>query len=372
MTRAIRLALIAAVAVAGPSKGQDALSGFEMPITVAGAGFSSHILSKPEGADSNTAAGFRALTYPTLRLNEKWFFSGVVQLRSRPYFFEEFGRGNSGFEVDTLQAYAGYERFWGGKYVTVKAGLLPAAFGSFSLRYDDAVNPMIGLPAGYGYYASPVTTLGLSGAQVDVGNGRADARVQFTSSSPANPRGITEDGQYGTWTTGFGVSPVQGLRIGTSGYRGPYLHDNHRFNRPGEIHSRALPATAAGLDVQFARGHWYFNGELNRLRLPYTAIPNLNRTMAWAEAKYVPHPRWYLAGRLNHSSSNLIPTRDVCELAVGYRPNRRQIIKVGYQAVRGPRTRGTLDNVLAIQFVLKLRGPAMAFERGGWHSVATE
>ena len=247
-------------------------------------------------------------------------FSGVVQLRSRPYFFEEFGRGNSGFEVDTLQAYAGYERFWGGKYVTVKAGLLPAAFGSFSLRYDDAVNPMIGLPAGYGYYASPVTTLGLSGAQVDVGNGRADARVQFTSSSPANPRGITEDGQYGTWTTGFGVSPVQGLRIGTSGYRGPYLHDNHRFNRPGEIHSRALPATAAGLDVQFARGHWYFNGELNRLRLPYTAIPNLNRTMAWAEAKYVPHPRWYLAGRLNHSSSNLIPTRDVCELAVGYRP----------------------------------------------------
>ncbi len=77
--------------------------------------------------------------------------------------FEEFELHGSGVEVDTLQAYVGYERFWGNNYLTVKAGQLSSAFGSFSLRYDDAVNPLIDLPAGYGYYYdSQVTTLGLA------------------------------------------------------------------------------------------------------------------------------------------------------------------------------------------------------------------
>ena len=348
-----------------PAQAQTELRGFEMPMTVSGAAFASHQLSERPDADSNRAAGMRMIAYPTLRISENWFFSGAVQIQSRPYFFEQFAEQGSGFEVDTLQAYLGYERLWGKGHVTVRVGQLSSAFGSFSLRYDDAVNPLIDLPTGYGYYYnSPVTTLALSGAQVDFGSGRFDARAQFTSSSPANRRGILDDGQYGSWAGGFGYTPVQGLRIGASAYRGPYLHDDHPRNRPGEVHSRLTPATGVGIDVQFARGHWYFNGEINHFQKAYTVTPTFKRSTTWGEVKYVPHPRWYLAGRVNYNRTYRGPRsrrRKAYEFAVGYRQSRNRLIKIGYQAVHGPRTRGALDNVLAVQYVFKIAGLSKTF-----------
>ena len=354
--------LLAMFLLALTARAEGELRGFEMPMTLSGAAFASHRLSARPGTDSNTAAAFRVLAYPTLRISERWFFSGAIQVHSRPYLYEEFSLQGTGFEVDTLQAYVGYERFKGSKYVSVRAGQLASAFGSFSLSYDDAVNPLIDLPIGYGYYyTSPVTTLGMSGVQVDVGGGKVDARAQFTSSSPTNRRGISDDGQYGSWTGGVGFTPVQGLRVGASAYRGPYLDDNHPFNFPGEIHSRLLPASGLGLDVQFARGHWYVKGELNRFLKAYTVFPTLRQSMGWGELKYVLSPRWYLAGRANYHRSNLIPGGEAYEFAVGYRQSRRNLVKVGYQIARGPRTRGSLDNVLAIQFVMKLKGVSKTF-----------
>ena len=336
--------------------------GLDLPITVSGGGFASHRLSGETGSDSNIAGGVRAIAYPTLRINENWYFSGAIQIHSRPYLFEEFELQGAGVEVDTLQAYIGYERLWSDKFISVRAGQLASAFGSFSLRYDDDANPLIDLPIGYGYYyTSPVTTLGLSGVQLEAGAARVDARVQFTSSSPTNRRGIRDDGQYGSWTGGAGFTPIQGLRIGASAYRGPYLHDQHPFNLPGEIHSKLLPASGLGLDVQFARGHWYANGEINHFRKAYTVIPTLTQSVGWGELKYVVHPRWYLAGRLNYSRSNLIPSREQYEFVVGYRQSRNSLVKVGYQVVRGARIRGNLDNVLAVQLVMKITGLSKAF-----------
>jgi hypothetical protein len=34
---------------------------------------------------------FRAMLYPTWKLNSHWTISGAVQVHSRPYFEEEFG-----------------------------------------------------------------------------------------------------------------------------------------------------------------------------------------------------------------------------------------------------------------------------------------
>ncbi len=105
-----------------PAQAQSELRGFEMPMTVSGAAFASHRLSESPDADSNRAVGMRLIAYPTLRISENWFFSGAIQIHSRPYFYEQFGEQGSGFEVDTLQAYVGYERLWGKRHVTVRVG----------------------------------------------------------------------------------------------------------------------------------------------------------------------------------------------------------------------------------------------------------
>jgi hypothetical protein len=345
-----------------PGQAQNETRGFEMPMTLSGAGFASHRLSESQDSDSNATGALRVMAYPTLRINENWFFSGAVQIHSRPYFFEQFESADRGFQVDALQAYVGYERLWGERYVTVRAGQLSSAFGSFLLRYDDAVNPLVDLPISYGYYyGSPVTTLGLSGVQVDVGSGRFDARAQFTSSSPVNRRGIRDDSHYGSWAGGLGYTPVQGLRVGASAYRGPYIDEHERIEH-GEIHPKLLPATGVGLDVQFSRGHWYFNGEVNRFIKAYTVEPTSTKWMTWGEVKRVLHPRWYVAGRVNYDRSNRRRRRKAYEFAIGYRQARNRLIKVGYQAVHGARTRGALDNVLAVQLVVKIAGISKTFE----------
>ena len=46
---------------------------------------------------------------------------------------------------------------------------------------------------------------------------------------------------------------------------------------------------------------------------------------------------------------------------VGYRQARNRLIKIGYEAVHGPRTRGALDNVMAVQLVMQMAGVSKAF-----------
>ncbi|MEX2300006.1 MAG: hypothetical protein WD733_03655 [Bryobacterales bacterium] len=335
--------------------GQEGVAGFEAPVTISGGGFFTERTAQAPRSASRFTAGTRAVVYPTVRLNENWFFAGAVQFHSRPYFYQEFETQGYGAEVDVLQGYAGYERFWGRNAVTIRAGQLSSAFGSFLLRYDDAVNPLIDIPLSYGYYTSPVTNLGLMGAQVDVTLDRFDMRAQFTNSSPANRRSVFEHDQYGVWTGGAGYTIRQGLRVGASIYRGPYLHREFQYYFPGEARPKDLPASGYGLDGEFARGHWNFRGELHRFQAAYKAIPTVNRFFGYGEAKYAFHPRWYAAVRVNHGHSNVRPDQDVLELAVGYRPNRRQLLKVGYQFVNGSPRDGAPGDVFAIQLVTNLK-----------------
>jgi hypothetical protein len=108
----------------------------------------------------------------------------------------------------------------------VRVGEMSSAFGSFLPRYDDAVNPLIGLPSAYGYYYKAVSILGVAGAQVDVTAGKFDMRAQLANSSPANPRSVFAHDQYANWAGGVGYTIRQGFRIGASSYYGPYL-DRH-------------------------------------------------------------------------------------------------------------------------------------------------
>jgi hypothetical protein len=329
---------------------QEAASGFELRATLSGEAAYTH-----QRDGEPLTGGVRSVLYPTWKLDDHWAVAGAVQIYSQQYFFEQFKTPGHGVTTDILQAHLSYSRFWKDRSVVVRLGQLPSAFGSFLLRYDDAVNPLIDVPMAYGYYYKPVSIQGLTGAQVDATLGKLDARAQFVNSSPANPRSIFDRDQYGNWAGGVGYTIRQGFRVGISAYRGPYLDRNYRYYFRGEARPRDLPGSGYGIDGQWGRGHWNVYGELQRFQMAYRAIRTFNQHTGYIEARRVLHPRWYVAARACYQRASAFAGNEAYEVAGGFRPNQYQLVKVGYQIERGPYIRGTLANTLAVQFVTAFR-----------------
>jgi hypothetical protein len=337
---------------------QEATSGFELRATVSTEAAYTHQLDAVD--EGPLTGGFRAMLYPTWKLNDHWAVSAAIQTQSTPYFFEDFSTKRYGVKADVLQANLSYSRFWNGGSVVVRFGELSTAFGSFLLRYDDAVNPLIDMPMAYGYYYKAVSDLGLAGSQVDVNLGKLDARAQFVNSSPANRRSIFDRDQYGNWAGGLGYTIRQGFRVGVSSYRGPYLDRKYAFYFPGEARPRDLPATAYGVDVQWGRGPWNVYGEWQRFQMDYRAIPTFREHTGYAEGRWVLSPRWYVATRAGYLRANAFAGRQAYEFVGGFRPNRYQLAKVGYEIIQCPSVRGTLGNTFAVQLVTTFRAISIA------------
>lgn len=349
-------------AFAGLLWAQEAQFGIAGPGTVT---FFTAQTKRPEQAGSpggSVTTGFRATLYPTLKLGPNWFGYAALQVHSTPYFYEELSSRSHQLKFAVLQAYAGYTRVREGRSLTVKVGQLSSAFGSFPLRYDDARNWLIDLPPGYGYYYLPVTVYGLPGAEIDTTLGKIDARLQFTNSSPSNPRSLLDHDQYPNWTAGAGYTIRQGFRVGVSGTRGPYLHRQHRFFTPKEATPKSLPVTGYGVDVQWARGRWNLNGELQRFQYAYRAMPYFFQTMAYGEAKFNLNARWYFAGRAGSRWRNAGLGRDLTyEFVAAFRPRPDHLLKVGYLAVDSEIAPGTLGNVLGLQYIVSFNPPALTW-----------
>ena len=338
---------------------QEARFGIAGPGTVS---FFSSTSDRP--AAGHLTGAFRATLYPTLKLGDHWFAYGALQLHSTPYFYEELAANTHQVKFNVLQAYVGYTRVRPGRSLTIKAGQLTSAFGSFPLRYDDARNWTIDLPQSYGYYYFPVSVYGTPGAEVDVTLGKLDARLQLANSSPSNPRRWYQRDQYANWAFGAGYTLRQGFRIGASAVRGPYLHRSHPFFIPGEAAPNTLSAFGYGLDLQWARGKWNVNAELQRFQYPYRAIPYFFQTMAYGEVKWNLHPRVYLAGRLGTRWRTAGLGQDsASEFVAGFRPAPGHLMKIGYLALAGPFTPGTTGNVLGIQYVYSFNPPAITWKR---------
>lgn len=331
--------------ICGPYAGlyaQEANSGFDLGVTASAAA---------SYTQQQATAGFRAIFYPTWKLNRHWAMSGAVQVHSRPYFFEEFSTPGHGVKPDVLQANLSYSQFWRKASLVVRAGQLSTAFGSFLLHYDDARNPLIDMPLSYGYYGKSISPLGLVGAQVDVTAGKLDLRAQFVNSSPANRRSIFDRDQYGNWAGGAGYTIRQGFRVGASAYRGPYLDRQFPYYFPGEAKPRDLPASAYGVDVQWGRGPWNVAGEWQRFVMNYRVIPTFLEHTGYAEVRRVLSPRWYIATRVAYIRANAFAGHEVYEIVGGFRPGRSQLLKIGYQRQQGSTVPGTQANIISVQFV---------------------
>ncbi|MEP7351592.1 MAG: hypothetical protein ABI824_00030 [Acidobacteriota bacterium] len=339
---------------------QEAESGFDLRGSISTEGMYSHAFSSASG-NSPVNGGFQTLLYPTWKVNSHWSFSGAVQVRSQPYFREEYSDSKArAIVVDVVQANLTYSRFWKQSSLSVRVGQMTTAFGSFMLRYDPASNYVVDLPPTYGYYYKPVTSLGLLGAQVDATVKRFDLRAQISNSSPANPRTPFDHDQYATWTAGAGFTIQQGFRIGTSVYRGPYLDRQYPYFFRGEADPKSLPATAYGLDVQWGRGAWNASGELQHFSMAYHVIPTFTEHSGYAELRRTLTPRWYAATRISYLRASAFRGSQIYELVAGYRPNRYQLLKFGYQIQQGSAIRGTLQNGAVVQLVTTFHALSLA------------
>lgn len=330
--------------------GQEAQSPFQIEGTfTAGADYSPQLAAWPRNGSRWTGGG-RLVLYPKWRIGRHWSFLASVQLRSRPFYFQDFDTQGYGLNVDILQAQIVYSRIARDKSFSLRAGQMSSAFGSFLLRYDDSRNPLIDMPISYGYYQG-VTTLGLMGAEADASLQRFDFRAQFTNSSPANRRSIFDSGQFGDWAGGVGYTISQGVRVGFSGYRGPYLDHGFVYYFPGEAPPRALPATGYGIELEAAHGHWDFYSEIQKFQYAYHVIPTFTERVWYAEAKRTLSPRWYAALRVNRLTGDRNTKQTVYEMALGFRPNRLQLLKIGYERQNSASTPGALGNIFAAQLV---------------------
>ncbi len=349
-----------ALCLLGPrlTTAQEAGSGVDLRATVTAQAVGSSELTEAPRSGAPMAAGAHIVVYPTIKLDEHWFVTGAVQLVTRPYYYADLSAAGYGAEGELLQATLNYSRVSQKGTLLVRAGEMSTAFGSFLLRYDDAENPLVNVPMEYGYYYSPVSILGVAGAQIDATRGKWDGRIQFANSSPANPRSLFVHDQYGNWAGGAGYTIRQGFRIGISGYRGPYLDRHYAYFFPGEVSPSKLPAHALGLDANWAHGHTAAYAEVQRFVMPYTVIPTLRELVGYGEIRQVLSPRWFVADRYGQSSNHIVASTRSFETSAAFRPDRLQLLKIGYEFEHYSSGSERQNNILGFQLVTTLHRSA--------------
>ena len=384
--------------------------GIDVPITVSGGAMYSERLQLRDPSASAESAGFRGMLYPTLQLGKHWFAYSAFQVYYDPYFYyDAFSPGHE-VETNVIQAFAGYSFTAKRASVVIKAGRLSTAFGSFPLHYDDAVNPLLDqplsyiqtltirtdqLPCGtsdlkrqsYGFVINgcggvsggksgltPVTLYGLPAVEADMSLGRIDARLQLTSGSPMNPQRTTAVGDSLSWTAGAGYTIRQGFRVGVSGFRGPYLSPAVAVFLPDGTAVRDFPASAVGVDAQWAHGRWSLNGEVQRFEFTspnFAVAPSL--TSSYIEAKGIITPRVYAAVRTGWlrsghvvdnagvSADHFAPLLESYEISSGFWVRRNQLLKGSYEWLRPVGSPGTRLNVLGLEYVVTFHSLNWAF-----------
>jgi hypothetical protein len=185
-----------------------------------------------------------------------------------------------------------------------------------------------------------------------------------------NPQPLTSGDQHAQWSAGGGYTISPGFRVGVSGFRGRWLNGIDGAAGTG-INTWQPPATGVGADAEWARGRWKMKAEWQRLTFNYpaafqTAIPTA--TFAWTEAKVILTPRLYAAARVGCQDVNGFATASIFapnvaryEGAIGFRPDRFQLMKVGYEWNRLGQTSAEMDSVFGVQLVTALPAFSRAF-----------
>jgi hypothetical protein len=329
---------------------QETNSGIDLRATVTAQVVGSSQLADLPRSGAPVAAGARILAYPAIKFDDHLSVTSTVQLVTRPYYYADLSSKGYGATLRVLQATVNYSRVGQNGSILLRAGEMSSAFGSFVLRYDDAENALVDLPPAYGYY-SPVSLSAVAGAQIDATRGKWDGRIQFANSSPSNPRSPFARDQYGNWAGGAGYTIRQGFRVGGSAYEGPYLDRSYPYFFPGEKNPGKLRAHGLGMDAAWEHGRTRVFMEADKFVLPYSVIPSFRESAGYAEVREVLSPRWFVAGRVGLTRNNIPAHTRSFETSAGFRPNRLQLLKIGYELEQYSFGSDRNANIFAIQFI---------------------
>lgn len=360
---------------------QEATSAISIPITISGDIRATNKQPDEDGPTS-PAVGFRAVLSPTLRITQHWFLYAALDAHSSNYFAyptAAYDDDEKSVQLDWMQAFIGYTNTVSKASILIKAGQLSSAFGAFPIDYDEAKMPLIDAPPLYTtplplrpdqlpcgvsdvltqtyaseveydcggstrdrYGLTPVTLYGLPGFETELAISRVDARLQITNSSPVNPHPLTSDSQYLQWTAGGGYSFHDGLHLGVSAFRGPYLDRILDPWLPAGANIRNFAASGKGIDAEWSSGPWSVTGEWQHFHFDLPGFfVSPSESAGYFQIKRIISPRVYLAARASAEHFGRIQDTygvianqfagplQIYEVTFGCRLNRHQVLKIG-------------------------------------------
>ena len=307
--------------------------------------------------------------------------------------------------LERPRVYALYLRArpWSERALDLQVGRIPPVFGRFTRGYGEG-SPLIGDPLAYQYLTTLRSNAVPPGA-ADVlrvrGNGwlvgygdswsyesglplvagrRWDAGVQaraggeslqfsaaLTQGTLGRPR-VEDDNAGKQVSARVYWHPTAGVSLGVSGARGEYLDRAAQAALPPAARERTFRQQAAGVDAEYARGHWAVRGEAVWSAWDAAALtePLLGDTLTarsvMVEARYTLWAGVQVAARLDHldfgdvqgpdgPASWEAPVRRL-EAGVAYALTRQVRVKVAYQRNRrdGGFVRG--NDLVAVQGAL--------------------
>jgi len=292
----------------------------------------------------------------------------------------------------------------------IKVGQMASAFGSFPLRYDDRDNPLIDHPLSYttqlpirgdqlicntgellqqsygsvaggcggvpgrGPGLIPVTLYGLPGFEVEAAAKHYDLRTQITMRSPSTSSHWTTRFSNLTSTLGAGFKFRPGLRIGVSGFRGPYLDQSVASALPSGADIRGYTAHGVGVDGQWAQGRFSARAEWQHFQFgaPNFATPP-SASFGYGELKTVLTPRFYVAARggalstgsvtdaYGATAGSFAPSLTSLELGGGVWLSRQMLFKASYGWLHTDGQTNNRNNVFGVQLVATIPSLNWAF-----------
>ena len=250
----------------------------------------------------------------------------------------------------------------------IDAGIIASPVGLITLEMRPDRNPVIGNPS---YYFSPLPSFDgrfdrvqiMSGgyplgAIANVSGRRWDARAGGTDGTPARNRKMMSSSRppaRAQLVAGGGVTPIQGLRFGTS-----FAHGVYREPSAATAVAPAQPkafATIFTVEGEFSFAHTRLAGEWIRDSFETAPTPAVARGLL-LEAVQTITPRVYAALRTAHTSTPVFAagartrrTGTSAEATIGYRLTPDFTLKGGYQGSRSY-TAGDWDHAAALSLVV--------------------
>ena len=240
-----------------------------------------------------------------------------------------------------------YERH-GAIGIRIDGGLIPSPVGYANMLLRPHLNPTIAQPSSLfaplpavevpGPRATLLGAVYPYGVNATVSTRWWDARVAVMDTSPLRTRRIfaqTNPPRFTNIVVGGGVTPVVGLRVGTSVTHGGWL-------KAGELPAitQRQDATVVTVEAEYSVAYTKLAGEWTRDAIG-TSHGETSASGWFVQGQQTLTPRWFAAGRVEHMSAPvLIPatgsfTRmrfNGIEEVVGFRLTPEITIRVGHRA----------------------------------------